>query len=102
MRIIAPAPLKEFAVKHPQALPALDNALYKLKQGDWRNINEVKVIFANADEVVVKSGRKVVVLNASGNNWRVVVAFHYNIQKVFVLKVMSHAEYSRENWKETL
>ncbi|HBF33376.1 TPA: hypothetical protein DDW35_02310 [Candidatus Sumerlaeota bacterium] len=102
MHIISKTHIKKFAAENPQSLPAMEHIIDMLQRAKWKNVNEVRAIFPHADEVEVKSGRKVVVLNAGGNNWRVVVSFHYDRQKAFVLKIMSHAEYSRMKWKKVL
>jgi mRNA interferase HigB len=42
-----------------------------------------------------------VVFNIGGNNYRLVTRPLYASQKVFVLKVMTHAEYDDNKWQET-
>jgi mRNA interferase HigB len=42
------------------------------------------------------------VFNIAGNKYRLVTAIHYNRQIVYTLRVMTHAEYSRDKWKEQL
>jgi mRNA interferase HigB len=50
--------------------------------------------------VTVKSGRPVVVFNVDGNKYRLIAAIHYNTQTVFILDVMTHADYSAMAWKQ--
>jgi mRNA interferase HigB len=38
----------------------------------------------------------------AGNKFRLVTAIHYNRQIVYILRIMTHAEYSRAKWKEQL
>jgi mRNA interferase HigB len=52
--------------------------------------------------VTVRSGRQVVVFNIGGNKYRLITAIHYNRQLVFTLRVLTHAEYSRDDWKDVL
>ena len=41
-----------------------------------------------------------VVFNIGGNKYRLIARILYPSQKVFVLKVMTHAEYDEDKWKE--
>jgi len=61
----------------------------------WRNWGDVKSDFPSASLV----GR-CVVFNIGGNKFRLVCRILYPSQKVFVLKVMTHAEYDQDQWKE--
>jgi mRNA interferase HigB len=94
--------LKIFADKNPQSRPSIESMITKMRSANWTNLEELRGIYPHADEAMVKSGRKVTILNVGGNNWRAVVAFHYNRQIVFILKIMTHAEYSKGKWKQVL
>ena len=59
-------------------------------------------MFPSADWVTVRSGRKVVVFNVAGNEFRLVCALHFNTGMVFALRFLTHAEYSQESWKDEL
>jgi len=52
--------------------------------------------------VKVRSGRQVLVFNIRRNDYRLIVAAHFNRQIVYILRFMTHAEYSKNRWKETL
>jgi len=56
----------------------------------------------DADPVKVASGRTVVVFNIRGIRYRLVAAIHYNRQIVYTLRFMTHAEYSKNRWKDAL
>ena len=43
-----------------------------------------------------------IVFNVGGNKYRLIVAIHYNVGLVFVLRTLTHAEYSKGTWKESL
>jgi mRNA interferase HigB len=60
---------------------------------DWTNWAEVRSEYATAD--LVGSG---VVFNIGGNKYRLVTRILYVCHKVFVLKVMTHAEYDKQKW----
>ncbi len=58
-------------------------------------------MFAHADAARVASGHEVTVFNVAGNKYRLVTAIHYSAQRVYVLRLMTHAECSKDLWKET-
>lgn len=43
-----------------------------------------------------------VVFNIRGNRYRLVTAIHYNRQVIYTLRFMTHADYSKDRWKDTL
>ena len=58
----------------------------------------------NVDFVICDSGRTRCVFDAGGNHYRLVCDVHYLKQypekgRVYVLRVMDHAEYDKELWK---
>ena len=62
---------------------------------DWSSWSDVKTEFGTASPV-----GNCVVFNIGGNKFRLATRFLYASQKVFVLKVMTHAEYDRNAWKD--
>ncbi len=52
--------------------------------------------------MTVASGKTVTVFNIGGNKFRLVVAIHYNRQRVYLLRLMTHAEYSKNRWQKKL
>lgn len=73
-----------------------------VKAAKFENFVALRQVYRSADLVQAASGRKVIVFNISGNNYRLIAAVHFNTQRVFALRLMSHAEYSKNKWKETL
>ncbi len=102
MRIIKPARLHEFASRHATAAASLERWLEVVRAARWRSLADVRLIFRDADVVRVGSGRPVVIFNIAGNRYRLIAAIHYNLGKVFVLRFLTHAEYSKEHWKDGL
>lgn len=74
----------------------------RTKAAQWSNMADLRQTFPSADPVRVISGRTVVVFNVAGNRHRLLTAIHYNLGKVFVLRLLTHAEYSRDTWKDEL
>lgn len=102
MRIIKKATLTAYWHEHPEAEPGLVHWHTITKAADWSSLQDVKATFPYADLVTAKSGRKVVVFNIGGNKFRLIAAIHFNHRTVYVLMVLTHREYDRGAWKETL
>jgi mRNA interferase HigB len=61
----------------------------------WQNWADVKADMATASLV-----GNCAVFNIGGNKYRLVTRILYPSQKVFILKIMSHAEYDQNKWKD--
>ena len=61
----------------------------------WRFWADVKLTFGTASIVGT-----CIVFNIGGNKYRLVSRIFYSAQKVFVLKVMTHAEYDENKWTD--
>ena len=64
------------------------------KSTAWQSWADVKAVFGSASLV-----GNCAVFNIGGNKFRLVARILFPSQKVFVLKVMSHAEYDDDKWK---
>ena len=94
--------MKEWASQCPDAAVSLAAWLENATGATWRNLSEVRRVYPHADLVVVDSGRTVIVFNIRGNRYRLVTAIHFNRQVVYTLRFMTHAEYSKDRWKDSL
>jgi mRNA interferase HigB len=56
---------------------------------------ELKQVYRNADLV----GRRTV-FNIAGNKYRLIARVNYQTQRVFVLYLLTRAEYDKGAWKE--
>ncbi len=52
--------------------------------------------------VSVESGKRVMVFNVCGNSYPLIVAMHFDRQIAYTLRYLTHADYSRESWKDEL
>ena len=102
MRVIKPSTVRAFERQHAGGSSSLEYWLEVVEAAHWRNLRDVRRSFRSADEVKVESGRTVVFFNIGGNRYRLIAAVHYNVEKVFVLRFMTHAEYSKDRWKDEL
>jgi mRNA interferase HigB len=55
---------------------------------------EMSQVYRNADLVGQRT-----VFNIAGNKYRLIARVNYQTQRVFVLCILSHAEYEKGAWK---
>jgi mRNA interferase HigB len=91
MRIIAISLLRAFWTRHPQAEMPLRAWYAEASRADWKNPADIKAAYRNASFL---PGNRVI-FNIKGNDYRLVVAVHYNRGMMFIRFVGTHAEYDR-------
>jgi mRNA interferase HigB len=102
VRIIKEAFLVTAGRSHPPAARHLDVWRRTVKAATWRNLVDVRRSYPDTDAVKVRSGRQILVFNIRRNDYRLIAAAHFNRQIVYTLRFLTHAEYSKNRWKETL
>ena len=102
MRLIKGSTLRQYATRFPKAVRPLDDWARLAVSGAWQNFVETRRMFPHADQIKVKNGRTVTIFNVCGNDFRLITAIPYDKQKVFVPNFLTHAEYSRNTWKNRL
>ncbi len=93
MRIIALGTLRDFWNKHPGALEPLSAWYAVASRVGWDSPADVKAAYRNASFV---AGNRVV-FNIKGNDYRLVVAMHYNRQIAYIRFVGTHRQYDQIN-----
>jgi mRNA interferase HigB len=91
MRIIKRKTLLDFAFKHPPARQPLLAWYAEVEKANWEKPNDIKTTFRTAD--IINSKR--VVFNIKGNDYRLVADVEYRIGLVFIVRVMTHAQYDK-------
>jgi mRNA interferase HigB len=102
MRIITRRRLNEYAQLHPNAAVSLSAWHDVAKKSAWKSLHEVRQTFPHADPAPVASGKTVTIFNIAGNHHRLITAIHYDSGKIFILQILTHAEYSKNLWKKSL
>lgn len=74
--------------KHPQAETPLRSWYADASRADWKTPSDIKATHRNAS--FVESNR--VVFNIKGNDYRLIVAVHYNRGMLYIRFVGTHAE----------
>jgi mRNA interferase HigB len=101
-RVISVKRLREFWQRHPDSERPLRQWYRTAMKANWRRIEDVRATYPHADPVVVASGRTVTVFNIGGNKYRLVVDIFYQVEVIYVCAVLTHAEYSKDRWKDQL
>jgi len=102
VRIVREKALEDAARRYPKSAAYLATWVKIVRNASWRNIADVRASYPSADMVRVRSGKPVYVFNVCGNAYRLVVALHFNTQMAFTLRFLTHAEYSKDRWKDDL
>jgi mRNA interferase HigB len=71
-----------------------------VRQVAWASLTDVRRTYPNADGVALASGTIVTVFNIKGRQYRLLAWIDYDAQVVEALAVLTHAEYSKDLWKE--
>ena len=102
MRIIKEAMLRDAALRYPTARTWLETWRWSIRSAHWKSFNDLKKVYSTADLVRESSGRNVIIFNACGNSFRLIVAIHFDRKIAYTLCFLTHAEYSKNRWKEIL
>ena len=102
MRIVKEQFLRDKADQYPKAARYLAAWTRIVRSAAWRGLVDVRASYPGADLVRVGSGKRVLVFNVCGNDYRLIVAMHFDRQMAYTLRFLTHAEYSRERWKDDL
>ena len=91
MRIIALSQLRAFWLRHPSAEMPLRSWYAEAVRAEWKTPADIKAVFRNASFLADNR----VVFNIKGNDFRLVVAVHYNRGMMFIRFVGTHREYDK-------
>lgn len=89
--VISKSILRDFGVEHPDAIEALNNWYYSIKEVDWGVPNDIHQTFNSVDYV----GNDRFVFNIRGNRYRLVAMIFFDIRTVFIRFVGTHAQYDK-------
>jgi mRNA interferase HigB len=92
VEIINESELHELAKKHSNARKPLASWIDVTKVAVWKTFVELRETYRSADYV-----KDQVVFDLGGNNYRLISSIDYSAQCLYVLDIMTHAEYDR--WK---
>jgi mRNA interferase HigB len=78
----------------------LETWMATVDDATWQSLADVRKVYSSADGVPLRSGIVVIVFNVKGNAYRLLTTIDYQSQSVTVLELLTHADYSRDRWKE--
>ncbi|MGE0266635.1 MAG: type II toxin-antitoxin system HigB family toxin [Candidatus Obscuribacterales bacterium] len=84
--------LHAFARKHANSRKSLGNWINVTESALWNSFSELRQTFNSADYL-----KDLAIFDVGGNNYRLVTSVDFENKRVYVLDVMTHAEYDR--WK---
>ena len=91
MHIITRTRLTAFGRKHADADGSLREWVRVMRRKQYRGHLEVQNDFPSVDFI----GPRKAVFNIGGNKYRLVVDLRYDLGRIYVRHVVTHAEYSR-------
>lgn len=101
-RVISIRRLREFWAEHPDAETPLREWYKVAGRAQWRNLQDVRKTYPNADAVTADSGAAMTVFNIGGNKYRLITSIWYPGQQIYIKKVLTHPEYSKDRWKKRM
>jgi mRNA interferase HigB len=99
MRIIKDSRLREFAKQYSRASVSLKTWRTVIRQANWQSFEDLKSTFSSADQITLPNGYRVVVFNIGGGAFRLITAVHFNRGIVYIRRFLTHAQYSKQDWK---
>ena len=108
MRILSVTRINDFCETNPKAAKEMKTWIGIVKSSGWKSPADVKAAFGSrVDFVAVGSGATTFVFDITNNKWRMITAIHFVAKKpiagrVFVLRILTHAEYDTNKWKQEL
>ena len=101
MLIVTERTLAKWEGAYPTVAPTLRHWKKVAQSQDYGNFVELRKAFPSADQVIVASGRPVVIFNIK-RQFRLIAAIHYNHRTIYLLRFLTHAQYDTDKWKAEL
>jgi mRNA interferase HigB len=95
LHVISRKMLLKAAQRHSDLYEPLDIWYRIAKKAQWKNLADVRRVFSSADSV-----GGFTVFNIKGNAYRLIAEINYKTRRIFLRRVLTHAEYSKEGWKK--
>ena len=96
--LIGQETLRSAGRKNAPLRKGLESWAAVVKQARWNNLIDVRKQYPSADGVKAQNAMTTV-LNIKGNEYRLITVIDYSIQSVIACEVLTHAQYSKNNWK---
>lgn len=87
--------------KHRDAAAWLRAWIVTVQEASWQNLKDVQHQYPSADGVPIKNV-VVTVLNVKGNEYRLLKIISCQRQQIYIVDLLTHAEYDKNLWKNRL
>jgi mRNA interferase HigB len=94
LHLISRKRLVEAAEEHADLDQPLDVWYRVAKKAEWKNLMDGKRVFPSAEGV-----ERFTLFNIKGNAYRLITEINYQTRRIFLRRVLTHAEYSKGVWK---
>jgi mRNA interferase HigB len=98
MQVIARRTIREYCQNHASARKWLRNWLKVAEKARWRTLEDVRKVYRSADQY------KHCLIFDKGNEFRLIVRVNFSTElrkgRLFIKRFLTHAEYSKGDWKE--
>jgi mRNA interferase HigB len=94
MHLISIRNLRADIAQYPDVSTQINTWVRIVKAATWQNLIDVQQIYLTAEAV-----GNFTVFNIKGNAYRLIVGIDYETQTVYYKYFLTHAEYSKGNWK---
>jgi mRNA interferase HigB len=95
LNVISSTTIKRYATLHADAAAELFRWNKAASHADWRDVNEVRLHFPDADQY-----KSLLIFNIQHNYYRLIVKVDYRAKLLMVKEFLTHKEYTREGWKK--
>ena len=95
VNVISSTTIKRYAALHSDAADELLRWNKAASHADWRDINEVRLHFPDADQ-----HKSLLIFNIRHNYYRLIVKVDYRAKLLMVEEFLTHREYTRGGWKK--
>jgi mRNA interferase HigB len=105
VRIVTAGRINEWCKEHSVIAAQLLRWLAVMERlTECHSFYDLRRVFNSVDRVITEKGNAVCVFNLGHgrNAYRLIAAIHFNTQIVFVLRLFTHAEYDKNEWKAEL
>lgn len=88
--------------RHADARKAIERWMAEAAKASWKSFQDVKSTYGGKVDAPLIDGCRIVIFNLKGNDYRLLVSINYAEQAIRILFFLTHAEYSKNQWRSLL
>jgi mRNA-degrading endonuclease HigB of HigAB toxin-antitoxin module len=100
MRVIGRETLEAFWRRHRDSSLELRQWLAIVAAADWRDLDDVRRVFARADTVTAPSRGRLTVFHIAADKYRLLARIKHDWQLVSIRRVLTAGEYAGGRWED--